>query len=328
MYNYKCENCGNEWETESVPSMCPECNNKNIHILNTIRTLSELENISWLHVDPVSGTGNDTINITVDNNTDGEDREAIIVASTLNLSKNITIKQFSMAEYKYRINITKYDNPTTITFSKKENSLWSEIRGDVFYNEIKNNIEPDTNFPSIFVHDQVNDAKYVIYGIKDEESASGYCYFYFTNKDGKTYRLLIGKDDGYLELDSIEELNEFSSSKVLLFNLTRLQSSKCNLSDSSGKVYNNHELNNLFVKYNKNKGQYTLSIKEIYQSHLAGAGYSIVPVQIWADSNDDGNMYLDWLVFLENNTIVLNRITIPLTDDTTTEFTISQKALA
>ena len=48
---------------------------------------------SWVHVTPVSGNGNDTVNITVDANNDSGNRTALIEASTSTLNKNLIITQ-------------------------------------------------------------------------------------------------------------------------------------------------------------------------------------------------------------------------------------------
>lgn len=48
---------------------------------------------SWVHVEPISGNGNDTVNITVDTNNSSEERSTTINVETSTLNKILTIIQ-------------------------------------------------------------------------------------------------------------------------------------------------------------------------------------------------------------------------------------------
>lgn len=74
---------------------------------------------SWVHVEPISGNGNDTVNITVDTNDSLEERSTTINVETSTLNKILTIIQRGKTDMNFNVlsfrkgsngNITAYLN--------------------------------------------------------------------------------------------------------------------------------------------------------------------------------------------------------------------------
>lgn len=58
---------------------------------------------SWVHVEPISGNGNDTVNITVDTNNSSEERSTTINVETSTLNKILTIIQKGKTDMNFNV---------------------------------------------------------------------------------------------------------------------------------------------------------------------------------------------------------------------------------
>lgn len=58
---------------------------------------------SWVHVEPISGNGNDTVNITVDTNDSSEERSTTINVETSTLNKILTIIQRGKTDMNFNV---------------------------------------------------------------------------------------------------------------------------------------------------------------------------------------------------------------------------------
>lgn len=58
---------------------------------------------SWVHVEPISGNGDDTVNITVDTNDSSEERSTTINVETSTLNKILTIIQRGKTDMNFNV---------------------------------------------------------------------------------------------------------------------------------------------------------------------------------------------------------------------------------
>lgn len=132
---------------------------------------------SWIHVDPNVGSGNDTVQVTVDPNPTNGDRVGTIDVATSTLNKTVIIKQSAPQKYNLEIQfdisnntVKKYIVNNTTQSLENLTVLFLAIETDdfdIFNIDINFRIYNGTNFigavKGVYIEKESN-LKYNIYG--------------------------------------------------------------------------------------------------------------------------------------------------------------------
>lgn len=123
---------------------------------------------SWVHVEPISGNGNDTVNITVDTNNSSEERSTTINVETSTLNKILTIIQKGQTDMNFSVlsfrkgssgDITAYLDNSEKNVGEVQQILKTLINAPVLIMYIKASTVGTTQMQFLFADSVVTDQK-------------------------------------------------------------------------------------------------------------------------------------------------------------------------